>query len=92
MVVEDQIEEAVTPVRWGMITPADIVIDGKKATLSQGDKIVIATITSDEVDKFETFSTKPVFDYEEQNEDYTMLGATAVPKDGKITIKVVLTP
>ncbi len=92
LIVEDKIEGAVAPVRWGMITPATVEIDGKTATLVQDDKKVNAVIESDEVEKFETFSTKPVFDYEDQNLNYSMLGAVAVPKDGRIFIKVVLTP
>jgi len=92
MIIEDKIEGAVAPVRWQMITPAAVEINGKTATLSKGDKKVIATIESNEVETFETFSLKPDFDYEEQNEDYTMLGVMAVPNEGKITIKVVLKP
>ena len=92
LIVEDKIEGAVAPVRWGMITPASIEIDGKAAVLSKGDKKVIATVESDEVEKFETFSTKPDFDYEARNDGYSMLGAMAVPNEGKVAITVVLKP
>ena len=95
MIIEDTIEGAVAPVRWGMVTPAFIVfnaLNGKTAMLTQGDKKVIAAIESDEVEKFESFSTKGNFDYEASNEDYSMLGAMAVPKDGRVAIKVVLKP
>ena len=92
MIVEDQIEGAVDIVRWTMLTPADIHINGKKATLTQGDKKLTVTLQSGEIDKFERLPVKPTFDYENQNEGYSMLAAFATPKKGKINIKVTLKP
>ena len=92
LIVEDQIEGAVDKVRWTMITPAEIQINGKKATLTQGDKKVAVSIQSGEVVKFEQIQPKPTFDYENPNEGYTILAAFATPKKGKINIKVTLKP
>ena len=78
-----------------MITPATIVfnvLNPKTATLFQGDKTIIATVESDEVEKFESFSVKPDHAVENQNAGYSMLGFMAVPKEGKIVLKVVLKP
>jgi len=95
MIVEDQIEGAAAPVRWGMVTPATIVFsvfNPKTATLSQGESTIIAIVESDEVEKFESFSTKPDHAVENQNVGYSMLGFMAFPKEGKILLKVVLKP
>ena len=92
LIVEDQIEGAADKVRWTMITPAEINISGKKATLTQGDKKVTVTLQSKEVARFEQLPVKPAFDYENPNEGYSMLAAFATPGKRKINIKVILKP
>jgi hypothetical protein len=92
LIIEDQIEGAVDKVRWAMITPAEIHINGKKATLTQGDKKVMVTLQSGEITQFEQLPVKPNFEYENPNEGYAMLAAYATPKKGKINIKVTLKP
>jgi len=92
LIIEDQIEGAVDKVRWAMITPAGIQINGKNAILTQGDKKVIVTLQSGEITQFEQLPTTPTFDYENPNEGYTMLAAFATPNKGKINIKVTLKP
>ena len=92
LIVEDQIEGAVDKVRWAMITPAIMQINGKKAILTQGDKKVAVTLESGEIAKFEELAPTPTFEYENPNEGYTMLVAFATPKKGKINVKVTLKP
>lgn len=92
LIVEDQIEGADDVVRWAMITPANIHISGKKALLTQGDKIVTVILHSKEIFKFNQLPVKPTFDYENQNEGYSMLAAFATAKKGKINIKVTFKP
>jgi hypothetical protein len=85
------------PVRWGMMTQAEITIaeDGKAATLSQnGKKIRLELTTDDEDAKFEIISAKPPTEAENQNKGYSMLAVVAIPQydRGQLSIRVVMKP
>jgi len=83
------------PVRWGMITRAEIELDGRTAILSQdGKKIRLEVTTYDESEKFEIVSAEPPTEAENQNRGHRMLVITAMPKyeRGQLGIRVVMRP
>ncbi|MDR2345924.1 MAG: heparinase II/III family protein [Planctomycetaceae bacterium] len=90
--IEDILEGVTEPVRWGMMTAASLEINGKTATLSQNKKQIQIEIISDEVRRFETDSVTPPTEQENQNKGFSMLTAVAAPKNGSVSIRVILKP
>jgi hypothetical protein len=86
------------PVRWGMVTRADVTIspDGRSATLSHSGKtldvrlsVFDAAFGLVENVKFEIVPTTPPTEKEAQNQGYKMLAIVAQPTDGQVAIHVV---
>jgi hypothetical protein len=91
-IVEDQLDGVSESVRWAMVTEAKIELDGKTATLVQkGEKLRVEMI-SDQAVRFETVSAKPPTEQEKPNEGISILASFAVPKDGKVSFRVVMKP
>lgn len=89
-VIEDRLSGVSEPVRWAMMSPAKIEVNGKTATLKRGDKSVKAILESEEAEVFQTLSAAPPTAAERRNEGFTILAAFAQPKNGDITIRVTL--
>ena len=90
--VVDKITDPSGEVRWGMVTEADITLDGNKATLSQQGKQLTVEIASPPEAKFEVLSTKPPSSGERQNQGTRMLAARLNPAKGEMKIEVLLVP
>jgi hypothetical protein len=73
--VLDEITDPKGEVRWGMVTEADIKLDGNKAILGQQGKKLTAEMVSPPGAKFEIVSTKPPTLRENQNQGTRMLAA-----------------
>lgn len=93
VVIQDTITSPTDDVRWGMVTQADITLDGPRATLKQGNRQMNVEILSPANAQFEIVSTRPKTEQENQNRDTQMLAFTVKP-DGKepVTLEVVFTP
>jgi hypothetical protein len=65
--VLDEITDPKGEVRWGMVTEADVKLDGNKAILSQQGEKLTAEMVSPPGAKFEIVSTKPPTPGENQN-------------------------
>jgi len=90
--VVDEITDPKGEVRWGMVTEADVKLDGNKAILSQQGKRLTAEIVSPPGAKFEIVSTKPPTPRENQNRGARMLAARLEPAEGKMRIEVLFRP
>lgn len=90
--VLDEITDPEGEVRWGMVTEADIKLDGNKAILSQQGKKLTAEMVSPPGAKFEIVSTKPPTPRENQNRGTRMLAARLKPAKGDIRIEILLRP
>jgi hypothetical protein len=91
-VIEDVLEGVTEPVRWGMVTAANIEINNKTAILSQNKKQLHIEIISNEVRQFETVSVTPPTEMENPNKGFSMLAAAVTPKNGNAFIRVILKP
>ncbi|MDR2705378.1 MAG: heparinase II/III family protein [Planctomycetaceae bacterium] len=91
-VIEDVLAGVTEPVRWGMMTAATLEINGKTATLSQNKKQLHIEIISDEVLQFESVSVTPPTEQEKPNKGFSMLAAVATPKNGNVSIRVMMKP
>ncbi|MDR1962337.1 MAG: heparinase II/III-family protein [Planctomycetaceae bacterium] len=92
VIIEDILEGVSEPVRWGMMTGATIEINSKPATLSQNKKKLRVELVSETVKQFEVISVAPPTEQENPNKGFSMLAAVAVPKDGKVSIRVEMKP
>ena len=90
--MEDLVGGVNEPVRWGMMTRAEIKIDGKKALLIQDKKTLLIEVVSDQVQGFEILSVTPPKEIENQNKGYSMLAAIATPQEGRVAIRVTFKP
>ncbi|MCL2648221.1 MAG: heparinase II/III family protein [Phycisphaerales bacterium] len=90
LTITDQLEGVTKPVRWGMVTQADVTLspDGKTATLSRSGKTLGVLLESENAKKFEIISTTPPTAKEAQNQGFSMLAAFAEPNGGRVAIQV----
>lgn len=80
------------PVRWGMITPADVTLDGRRALLVQDGDTLGAEILEPEDARFELLSTDPG-GAEADNAGTTMLAVRLVTDAAApLVLTVLLTP
>ncbi|MGD9128264.1 MAG: heparinase II/III family protein [Planctomycetia bacterium] len=96
VVIEDTVTAPTAEVRWGMVTYAQITLDGSKATLKRGKSTMQVEILSPKGAQFQILSTKPNNPNnpkENPNKKTRMLAFTVKP-DGKkpLTLKVAFTP
>ena len=80
-------------IRWGMITPADIKLDGSKAILTKDGKTLRAEILSPADAKFKIISTVPPTKIERRNPGTSMLAIFVKPGGKKnVRLAVLFTP
>jgi hypothetical protein len=92
VVVEDVIE-APQPVEalWGMLTAAEVKLDGRKALLTRNGKTLTAEIRSPREARFDIVSTAPPSP-QNQNEGTRKLVVRLPAKTASVRIEVALTP
>ena len=80
-------------IRWAMVTPAKIKLDGNKAILTKDGKTLRVSILSPAGAKFKILSTAPPTKQEYSNKGTSMLALTVKPgKQKNVRIVVLLTP
>lgn len=77
MLVQDEIHSPIGPVRWAMVTRADVELDGDRALLRRDGKSLEVRLLSPAGASFTTVSTKPATAEEKQNEGTIMLAVEA---------------
>lgn len=89
--MRDQID-AVEPVEalWGMLTEADVSVDGRQATLTKSGRTVVAEIASPAGAKFDIVSTQPP-EPQRQNEGTRKLVVRLPEKVRTADLRVTLT-
>ena len=91
--VRDEITNADREIRWGMVTAAEVELDGSHALLRQGGKTLKAEILAPTGAKFEIASTRPPTNVEEQNQGTRMLTINAGGRlNATVTISVLMQP
>ena len=95
VVVQDELEAGSVPanVVWKMLTGAIVkIIDSSTAKLTLNNKTITLKLIEPQGATLTTWSTKPKFDYEEQNEGTQMLGFEfSVPAGQKASLVVAIT-
>ena len=80
-------------VRWGMVTEADVRLDGTSVLLSQGGRTLRAEILTPAGARFELVSTDPGDPRQEQNEGARMLATSVGAEGGRdVRIAILLAP
>jgi hypothetical protein len=87
LVLRDEPVEVV----WGMVTEADVELEGARAILRQDGKTLTAEILSPEEAAFEVISTTPP-PPQDQNEGTCKLAVRLSPHGESLRIAVLLTP
>lgn len=78
-------------VRWAMLTPAEIELNGETATLIRSGRVLTAHILEPHGATFESTPADPPADYDTPNKGYQLLLIkTAAPDSGKLHIRVKL--
>lgn len=77
--LRDEIDAPAGPVRWAVVTQAEITIDKDLVVLSEGGKKLLLKRTA-EAGPWQEFSLTPPNPNEEQNEKFKMIGFLAQPK------------
>ncbi len=90
--IVDRIEGAVGPVRWNLVTRAQIETQGNEAVLRQSGKRLVARIVEPSNASFQVISTSPPTSRENPNRGTRMLAITIDHPEKQQTIEVVLTP
>ena len=91
--IRDELTGLKEPVRWAMVTAAEIRVDGNKAALTQDGKTLQAEILAPPDGKFEIVSTKPPTAQEKQNQGTQILAITIeAGPSGDVALSVLLQP
>lgn len=91
--VRDEITGADGDVRWGMVTAAEVQLDGRRALLRQDGKTLQADILAPPGARFELASTQPPTKREQQNAGTRILAVNLVCRpDERAEISVLLQP
>jgi hypothetical protein len=85
------LKDTATEIVWGMVTPADVELDGAKAILRQKGKTLTARIVSPKGAVFEVISTTPP-PPQKQNEGARKLAIRVAPRENSLRITVLLSP
>ncbi len=89
--VRDELTGVSGEVRWGMVTPAAITLDGGKAILKQRDKTLVVELLSPTDATFEIMSTDPPTAAEKSNQGTRMLAVRVRPnQDKSVSISVTM--
>lgn len=93
VLIQDEVTAPVGDVRWCMVTPADIKLDGTRATLSLNEHTLVAKILTPANARFRILSTSPPTKQENPNKGTRMLAAFVKPNGKKpIRLAILLTP
>jgi hypothetical protein len=91
--VRDEVEGADGPIRWGMVTGAEILLSGRRATLTQDGKTLLAEILAPSDAEFEVLSNAPPTAEEKQNAGTRILAITvSATAEQPVAISVLLQP
>jgi hypothetical protein len=93
--VQDELEgvPAGLTIRWGMVTKADVSLDGSRAILRQGQEQLHAEILDPKGAVFEIVSTEPPTKEEKRNDGTRMLAVSrSAPASSAVTLRVLLSP
>lgn len=94
--IQDEIAgaKANLPVRWQMVTRAEVQLDGQRAELRQDGRMLRARVLSPTGAKFEVADAQPPDDGVNQKNPNTkiLLVNTAVPASGNLTLTIQLEP
>ncbi|PCJ62105.1 MAG: hypothetical protein COA79_05300 [Planctomycetota bacterium] len=92
VLIQDEIENAFSEVRWAFITPASVELDGNKAVLIKNDKKMYVEVLSPKNINFKKLSTAVYLDKNQMKNTGKTMVAFTIPKQKNITIKVLFTP
>jgi len=95
VVVRDEVETLDKPaeVRWNMLTPANVELSKKGATLTIDGKKVLLKVEGPNNIQMKTWSTAPTTDYDAENPGTIRVGFTCkVPANAAQTFQVMLVP
>ena len=94
--IQDEIQtlDRKTSFRWGMVTRADVRIEGRKATLQQGDKQLLLSVIAPGQTGLELFEIEtPPQEYDAPNKGTRMIGFQVVCSPStRSTLTVLLIP
>jgi hypothetical protein len=88
VLISDQIEKPVGPIRWAVVTKAKPKIEGGRMILEQSGKRLVMIRTDRLGGEWEEFSLKPPTEREQQNEGFHLIGFTVTPASDKVSIGV----
>jgi len=89
--IRDEITDPVGTLRWAMVTPAKVNLNGSTATLTQEGRRIIVKLLEPAGASFTVLSTKPPTAKERQNRDTRMLAIELDrPAGNKTTISVLI--
>lgn len=95
VVVCDEVETLDKPaeVRWNMLTPANVELSKKGATLTIDGKKLFLKVNGPNNIEMKTWSTAPTTDYDAENPGTIRIGFTCkVPANSAQTFEVILVP
>jgi len=93
VLVRDELDlnDTTAEIVWGMVTPAEVELEGATAILHQKGKTLTATILAPADAVFEVVSTTPP-PPQKQNEGTRKLAIRVTPREDPLLIRVLLTP
>ena len=86
VIIQDEVKATNRPgtVRWAMVTPAEVSIQGKKnALLKKDGKAMRLTVLTDEEIQLRTYSAEPKADYDARNPGTRLVGFEVSLSAGK---------
>jgi hypothetical protein len=95
VVVRDEVEtlDKSAEVKWNMLTPANVELDNKGATLSINGKKLLLKVNGPNNIKMKTWSTAPTTDYDAENPGTTRVGFTCkLPANSAQIFEIMLVP
>jgi len=90
VITDEIVAKSGARIRWAMVTPAAIKINGNKAILTCDQKKLYAHIVAPQDTHFMAISTKPQTAAEKQNEGTSMLSVTTIAKLIETKIVIIL--
>lgn len=96
VIIQDELKATNQPsmVRWAMVTPAEVSIEGKSnALLKKDGKTIRLTMLTDEEIQLKTYSTEPKADYDAPNPGTCLIGFEVSLSPGQaVRTAVVMSP
>ncbi len=82
LLLQDEVEGATDPVRWGMVTQASLRLDGTRARLERGGRTLTLHLLEPPGAAFAETATRPPTAQEDANRGTRLLTVTATPRAG----------